>query len=76
MERVAKLGDVDVAPLKLTFFPGLCESFYRSMKVINAGVCVCVKIDTTFAICLAYFPAIFGFGCGRKGDGKVCFDGC
>ena len=41
MERVAKLGDVDVAPLKLTFFPGLCESFYRSMKVINAGVCVC-----------------------------------
>ena len=39
-------------------------------------VYVCVKIDTTFAICLAYFPAIFGFGCGRKGDGKVCFDGC
>ena len=33
-------------------------------------VYVCVKIDTTFAICLAYFPAIFGVGYGRKGDGK------
>ena len=62
--------EADFLPGTLWIIPPIDESHQCGC------MCVCVKIDTTFAICLAYFPAIFGFGCGRKGDGKVCFDGC
>ena len=56
--------EADFLPGTLWIIPPIDESHQCGC------MCVCVKIDTTFAICLAYFPAIFGVGYGRKGDGK------
>ena len=52
------------------FLPGTLWIILPIDESHQMRVYACVKIDTTSAICLAYFPAIFGGVCGRKGDWK------